>query len=184
MKRADQVLALGNVHAGLAANRRIDHRQQGRRNLHEPDAAHISRRGKSREVSDHPATERNRKVRAGEAQRGESAHQLRVGLERLRLLARREDDALDLQARVLDLPDNHIAVKPVDIRVCHQRRLPRFRKVGLPIKFKRHIHGIHSHRGFMINSSGLEHQQAVRFEDYRRILWPVHRDPARRIVRQ
>ncbi len=55
MKRADEVFALGQIHARLAADRAIHHRQQRRRYLHESDAAQVRRRDEACEVADNPA---------------------------------------------------------------------------------------------------------------------------------
>ena len=39
MNRADEVFASGRVHAGFAADRTVDHREQRRRNLHVRNSA-------------------------------------------------------------------------------------------------------------------------------------------------
>ena len=62
MKRAEQVLALRRVDAGLAADGRVDLRQQRGRHLHEIDAAAQDRRGKAREIADHAAAERDHQI--------------------------------------------------------------------------------------------------------------------------
>ena len=62
MERADQVLALAGVDRGLAADRRIDLRQQRRRHLHVVDAAPDQRRGKAGEIADHAAAERHHQI--------------------------------------------------------------------------------------------------------------------------
>ena len=59
----DQVLACRGVDRGLAADRRIDLRQQGRRNLHEAAAALDDRAGEANQIADHPAAERNDMIR-------------------------------------------------------------------------------------------------------------------------
>ena len=59
VKRADQVLAALVIDARLAADRRIDLCQQRRRHLHEADAAHEDRGGKTRDIADHAATQRD-----------------------------------------------------------------------------------------------------------------------------
>jgi hypothetical protein len=62
MERAEQVLALRRVDAGLAADRGIDLRQQRGRHLHEIDAAAQDRRRKAGEIADHAAAERNHQI--------------------------------------------------------------------------------------------------------------------------
>ena len=62
MKRAEQVLALRRVDAGLAADRRIHLRQKRGRHLHEIDPAAQHRSGKAREIADHAAAERDHQI--------------------------------------------------------------------------------------------------------------------------
>src|ERR1041385_8687441 len=59
MKGADKVLSLGNIDRGLSANRRIDLRQQGRRNLRKLDAAFHYAIGKTDKISNDAPAERN-----------------------------------------------------------------------------------------------------------------------------
>ncbi|KAG0928772.1 hypothetical protein G6F31_017594 [Rhizopus arrhizus] len=68
---ADQVLASRDVHRGLAAHRRIDHRQQGGRQLHAVHPAHPARRSEARQVTDHAAAQREHAGIAGGTQRGQ-----------------------------------------------------------------------------------------------------------------
>ena len=62
MERAEQILALRRVDAGLAADGGIDLRQQRGRHLHEIDAAAQDRRGKAGEIADHAAAERDHEI--------------------------------------------------------------------------------------------------------------------------
>ncbi len=62
MKRAEQVLALRRIDAGLAADRRIHLRQQRGRHLHEIHAAAQDRRREAGEIADHAAAERNDEI--------------------------------------------------------------------------------------------------------------------------
>ena len=62
VKRAEQILALRRIDAGLAADRGIDLRQQRGRHLHEIDAAAQDRRGKAGEIADHAAAERDHQI--------------------------------------------------------------------------------------------------------------------------
>ena len=61
IERADQVLSLGRVDCGLAADRGIDLGQQGRRDLNEIDAAQGQRRADARQIPDHAAAERDQR---------------------------------------------------------------------------------------------------------------------------
>ena len=59
MERADEVLPDGVVEAGLSPDRRVDHREQRRGDLHEAHAAQQARRREAREVADDPAAGRD-----------------------------------------------------------------------------------------------------------------------------
>ena len=64
MKGPDQVFARRAVNRGFATDRGIDLRQQGGRHLDEAAAAPQDRTGKTRQVANHPATERHDKIAA------------------------------------------------------------------------------------------------------------------------
>ena len=64
MERAEQVLSLWRVDAGLAADRGIDLGQKRGRHLHEIDAAAQDRRRKAGEIADHATAERNHQIAA------------------------------------------------------------------------------------------------------------------------
>ena len=113
--------ALRDVHAGLAADGRIDHRQKRRRHLDAGDAAHVGRRGEAGEVADDTAAERDDEVGARHPQRGESAHELDVGVERLRALSGGKDDAFDAKARLFEPPHSHVTVESVDVGIGDER---------------------------------------------------------------
>ena len=57
MKRADQILAEGMVHAHLAADGAVDLREQGRRHLDQLDAAQVRRGDEARHVADDAAAD-------------------------------------------------------------------------------------------------------------------------------
>ena len=61
---ADQVLAMGGVDAGLAANGTVDLRQKRGRDLHEAHAPAQDGGGKARKIADHAAAEGNHHVAA------------------------------------------------------------------------------------------------------------------------
>ena len=64
MERTDQVLAVGRVDPGLAADGTVDLRQKRRRHLHEAHAAAQDGSGKSGDVADHPTAQRHDEVAA------------------------------------------------------------------------------------------------------------------------
>ena len=68
VERADQILAGACVDRGLAADRRIDLREQGRRDLDEAAAALEDRGGEADEIADHAATERDDMIAALDAE--------------------------------------------------------------------------------------------------------------------
>ena len=73
---ADEVLALGGVDPGLAADGRVDHAEQRRRDLDDPDPAQPRRRDEAREVGDGAAADADDGVGPGEpgvAERAQSA---------------------------------------------------------------------------------------------------------------
>ena len=59
VKRADEVLAVDRVHAGLAADGRVDHGQERRRHLHDRHAAHKRRRHEADDIADDATAERD-----------------------------------------------------------------------------------------------------------------------------
>ena len=61
VKCAHQIFARLQVNADLSADGAVHLRQQGRRYLHERDAAQISRRDKSGQIADHAAAQRDNK---------------------------------------------------------------------------------------------------------------------------
>ena len=93
MKRAEQVLALRRVDAGLAADRRIHLRQKRGRHLHEIDAATQDRRRKAGEIADHAAAERDHQIVAFDLCRDQGLADLFEAGIGFRPLALLDDDA-------------------------------------------------------------------------------------------
>ena len=62
MEGADQILAVGGIDRGLAADRGIHVREQRGRDLHIVDAAPHHRRGKTGEIADDAAAERDHEI--------------------------------------------------------------------------------------------------------------------------
>ena len=67
MERADQILAVGGIDRGLAADRGIDLCQQRGRHLHVIETAPHRRRGKAGEIADDAAAERDHEIAAFDA---------------------------------------------------------------------------------------------------------------------
>ena len=59
MEYPHQILSRGGVHPGFAADRGVDHCQQGRRNLDERDASHERRSHETGKVADNSTAERD-----------------------------------------------------------------------------------------------------------------------------
>ena len=95
VERADQVLALGQVHAGLAADRRVDLGDERRRDVDERDAAQVGRREEPGRVAERAAADATsgspRSTRSAASSRGRV---LDDG-QPLGVLALRQQDALD-----------------------------------------------------------------------------------------
>lgn len=71
MKGAHEVFAALEIDGGFAADARIDHREERRRDLDKGDAAQVKGSGKPGQVSRHAAAQGDDRVGAGEAQGGE-----------------------------------------------------------------------------------------------------------------
>ena len=89
---ADEVLAGAGVEGGLAADRAVDLRQEGRRDLHEIDAAQQGRRGEPGDVADHPAAQCHQHRAAFDAAGQDIVDQPAEMGEILGPLARRQHD--------------------------------------------------------------------------------------------
>ena len=77
VERADEVLALGGVDAGLAADRRVDHAEQRRGQVDDLDPAQPGRRDEAGQVGDGAPTDPDDGVAAGEAGLAQHAPQER-----------------------------------------------------------------------------------------------------------
>ena len=89
---AEQVLTGTGVDRGLAADRAVDLRQEGRRDLHEIDAAQQCRRGEPRNVADHPAAQGHQHRAALDATGEDVIDEAAEMGEVLGALARRQHD--------------------------------------------------------------------------------------------
>ena len=125
MEGADEVLALGQVHTGLAAHARVDHGEQRRRQLHEGDPAQVRGSGEPGEVADHAAAERHDEARSVDAGAAQRRADLRERRERLRALAGRHGDTRDARPGELEGRAHRGAVQALDGGVADQRDVPR-----------------------------------------------------------
>ena len=132
-----EVLPRFQIYADLAADGRIDLREQRRRNLYEIHAAQDRRRGEAREVSDHAAAERDYGVAAREAEGRHRLPHFDKLFRRLRFLARRHDVQADLIARGFERRDRARAVNPADCLVGDGEDAPRLRHKFAALRGKR-----------------------------------------------
>ena len=98
---ADEVFALGHIHAGLAADRGIDLREQGGRDLAQRDAAQEGRRREAGDVADDATAERDDEILARHAVREQVVIDALDGRETLVLLAGRDDGVRHGQRELL-----------------------------------------------------------------------------------
>ena len=90
---ADQILAVGGIDRGLAADGRIHIRQQRGRDLHVIEPAPHHRRHEAGEIADHAAAERNRQIAALDARGDDRLADLLEDAIALRGFAGGNDDA-------------------------------------------------------------------------------------------
>ena len=88
------VLALGQVHAGLAAVGGVDLGHERGRHLHVAHAALVDGRAEAGQVADHAASDGHDQVAALRAALGERAQHVLGAVDRLVLLARHDHDPL------------------------------------------------------------------------------------------
>jgi hypothetical protein len=94
---ADQVLALRDVHGGLATDRGVHHRQQRGGQLHAVHAPHPARRGEAGQVADHATAQCQHAGIAGGAQRRQRGDRTGEVVQGLGRLAGRDHVLADLQ---------------------------------------------------------------------------------------
>ena len=117
--RADVVLALGQVHARLSADGRVDHRQERRGHLEQTDAALVGGRDEAHQVPHHAPAQGGHGVAAPEPGLGrQAAEALHLG-QALGALAGRDGRADDAEAALLQgraRPPR----EPRDVAVAHE----------------------------------------------------------------
>src|SRR5512139_719764 len=92
MKGTDEILALQGVDTGLAADGRVDLREQGGGHLHVIEATPNTCRGKARKIADYTATERDAEVAALNVRKEQGLADVLELFPALRTLARRNRD--------------------------------------------------------------------------------------------
>ena len=76
MKSAHEIFAGREIHTGLAADRRVNLCEQGRRHWHERNAAKVRRSGKTCQVANHSAAQRNHRIASLESGFGQELERL------------------------------------------------------------------------------------------------------------
>ena len=123
MERADEVLALGQVHTGLAADRAVDHREQRGGHLHDVDPAVVDRGREAGGVADDSPADRDDSALRSSPNCGEATAQLLDGCQRLRVLAFADREAFVLDAGSRDARRRPRAHVPADLRLRDERDL-------------------------------------------------------------
>ena len=118
-ERPNEVFPRREIDRRFPADGRIHRGEKRRRDLHEPDAALVARRGKPDHVADNAAAERNDHVAAAEAVLTEEVQHIGVGREVLAPLARGECERVHTVARLFKGLDRALAVERVDRVVRH-----------------------------------------------------------------
>ena len=86
LERADEILALGQIDAGLAADGGVDHRQQACGAKDEVDAAQIGRGDKPGHIAGHPSAQADDRSVAAHPGRQQAIVECTNGIQRLVLL--------------------------------------------------------------------------------------------------
>ena len=123
---AHQVLALGQVHGGLAAHGGVHHRQQGGGQLHTGDAPQIQGGRQPRHVPGDAAAQGEHPVGPGHALLGQTGQQLDQGVGVLGLLPGGEYEVVHLKARVLQTGLDHGPVEGPHVAVRDDHGVPSF----------------------------------------------------------
>ncbi len=121
VKRAEQILTRGDVDTGLAADRGVDHREQGRRHLYQRDAAEVGRRDEAGEIVHDAAAERDHRRVAPELRGEHSVRQRCPGVARLVRFAGGEGEQLDLHTDRGQLCGEGLAVRFSHVRIRDER---------------------------------------------------------------
>ena len=98
MERTDEILALRQVDAGLAADRRVELRDERRRDLDERDAAEVGRGKESRRIAERPAAEDHQRLAPLDPQPRQLARRVLDDGQALCVLALGEQHSLDRPA--------------------------------------------------------------------------------------
>ena len=114
IERPGQVFPRRQIDGCLAADGRVDHGEQRRRDLDEADAAQIGRGGKARQIARHAAAERGDRVLPRQLLRAERVEKLKIGARALGALAVREHKAADCQPGSLQTAADRAAIQRPD----------------------------------------------------------------------
>ena len=127
---AHQVLALGQVHSGLAPHGGIHHRQQGGGQLHTGDAPEVQGGRQPRHVPGDAAAQGKHGIRPGHAHLGQTGQQLHQGVGVLGLLPGGEYEVVHLKACILQTGLDHGPVQGPHIAVRDDYGVPSFDEGG------------------------------------------------------
>ena len=126
MEGADEVLALRQVEADLAADGRVDLGEQRRRQLDERDAAQPGRGQEPSRIAERAAAAGDDRIAALHVTRGQLTNARLVGAQRLGRLAARQQERLDLdRARVRRPLRQTLAMVPPRLGFGGHRRAAR-----------------------------------------------------------
>ena len=117
LERADQILALRQIDARLAAHAGVHHRQQAGGNLHEGHAAQIAGRGEAGHVAHHAAAQRDHRAAPVQPGRHEVVIQAGHGPQRLVRLALGHLDYHGLETGLAQPVDQRVGMAGSDLRV-------------------------------------------------------------------
>ena len=92
MERSHQVLALGEVHGGLPADRRVHLRRERGRHLHERGATHVGGRDEPCQIAGRATSQRDDRVVSMRFLRRELMQERAIDVEGLRFLTGRDEE--------------------------------------------------------------------------------------------
>ncbi len=124
MEQADQVLALGRVDRGLAADRGIHLGQQGGGNLRKGDAALEHGGGEAGEIADHPAAQRHDQALAVDLHVEQRAGQFLQPCKAFAAFAGRHHDGTGVDAGLAQALQQWGEMEVRDMVVGHHRHRP------------------------------------------------------------
>ena len=130
----DEVLAFGEVDAGLAADRRIDLGHEGRRDLDEPDAAEVDRGKEPGRIAERPATNRDERLGSLDAEGRKLAGRAFDHVEPFGSLAFGKEEMDDLATTFAQAAGQSLANRGPGAGLADEDRAPGTEQVELAIE--------------------------------------------------